>query len=706
MLVGLMALAFSSHALHAEEPDRGRPNILFCLADDQSYPHASAYGEPVIETPVFDRVAREGVLFTQAYCASPSCTPSRSAILTGQDIWRLGEGGQLFGTLPAEHPVYTDLLTGSGYHVGYMDKGWAPGNDRAGGRGSNPAGTKFGSFREFLAEAPEGKPWCFWFGSRDPHRGYRKGSGVRAGMDPAEVRVPLVYPDTPEVRSDLCDYFFEIQRFDQQIGGMLELIDQAGQLDDTLVVITSDNGMPFPRAKANLYDLGTHVPLAIRWPNRVVGGRTIDDFVNLTDLAPTFLEAAGLTPSKSMSGRSLLSLLTSSKSGNVEPERDAVYAGRERHAWCRLEGTGYPMRMIRTRDFLFVRNYEPDRWPAGIYRMVTNEGHYGDVDASPTKDVMIGLKDPHARLFALSFGKRPGEELYDCEKDPHQLLNLTSDPAYERTRRELSERLAAHLKATGDPRQTTGETPWDAWPYHGHNQWEVLPEQASPAELDTGKEAAESVRFDPVIKDIEGWTVHVDPKLLEGEFAGEGARALKMLANHLQRIAILMPEQRLVEMRELEIWIEHDHPEIDVEPGPYHPSVGWLTERGYDARLAKKVHVTRAASLLERHHMIKHPAVILHELVHAYHHQVLGFDEPRIKAVYEQAMEAGLYDQVLLYTGETVRAYAATNEMEYFAEGTEAYFYRNDFYPFVRAELEQHDPVLHDLLEEIWGRLE
>ena len=156
VLVGLMALAFSSHALHAEEPDRGRPNILFCLADDQSYPHASAYGEPVIETPVFDRVAREGVLFTQAYCASPSCTPSRSAILTGQDIWRLGEGGQLFGTLPAEHPVYTDLLTGSGYHVGYMDKGWAPGNDRAGGRGSNPAGTKFGSFREFLAEAPEG----------------------------------------------------------------------------------------------------------------------------------------------------------------------------------------------------------------------------------------------------------------------------------------------------------------------------------------------------------------------------------------------------------------------------------------------------------------------------------------------------------------------------------------------------------------------
>ncbi|MFT4549108.1 MAG: hypothetical protein ACI8XO_004469 [Verrucomicrobiales bacterium] len=220
------------------------------------------------------------------------------------------------------------------------------------------------------------------------------------------------------------------------------------------------------------------------------------------------------------------------------------------------------------------------------------------------------------------------------------------------------------------------------------------------------KPDGEAIRFDPVVKDIEGWSVHVDPKLLEGEHAKEGARALKMLANHLQRIAILMPEARLTEMQELEIWIEHDHPDINVEPGPYHPGAAWLTERGYDPRLAKKVHVTRAASLLERHHMLKHPAVILHELVHSYHDQVLGFDEPRIKAAYEKAMEAGLYDKVLLYNGKEARAYAATNHKEYFAEGSEAYFYRNDFYPFVKAELKLHDPVLHDLLEEIWGPLE
>ena len=484
----LTTSVFFTGALHAEEPVRGRPNILFCLADDQSYPHASAYGEPGIHTPVFDRVARKGLLFTQAYCASPSRTPSGSAILTGQDVWRLGGGGQLFGTLPAEHPTYTELLTESGYLVGYMDKGWGPGNTRAGGRTSNPAGAPLKSFQEFISKAPKGRPWCFWFGSRDPHRGYKKGSGERAGMDPAKVRVPESLPDTPEVRSDICDYFFEIQRFDRQIGEMLDSIEKAGQLDDTLVVITSDNGMPFPRAKANLYDLGTRMPLAVRWPRRIPGGRTVDDFVNLTDLAPTFLEAAGLTPPKSMTRRSLLDLLKSANSAVAEPGRDAVYAGRERHAWCRIDGKGYPSRMIRTREFLYIRNYEPDRWPAGDYRIVTNEGHYGDVAASPTKDVMIEQKDANARLFELAFGKRPREELYDCRKDPQQLRNLASDPAYKATLRELSDRLTSHLKATGDPRETTGETPWDAWPYYGSNRWKVLPEQPT----DPKPEAEES----------------------------------------------------------------------------------------------------------------------------------------------------------------------------------------------------------------------
>jgi len=208
--------------------------------------------------------------------------------------------------------------------------------------------------------------------------------------------------------------------------------------------------------------------------------------------------------------------------------------------------------------------------------------------------------------------------------------------------------------------------------------------------------------FDPVVKEIEGWSVHVDPSLLPGgEHVAEGERALKMLANHLERIAIVMPEEKLPTMQKLEIWIEHHHPELGAMQ--YHPSKSWLAGNGYDERLTKKVHIPRAAKLVSREQMLKHPAVILHELAHAYHDQVLGFDDERVVEAYDQAMEDGIYASVLLYNGRMVPHYAQTNHKEYFAESTEAYFYRNDFFPFVRAELKRHDPRMHDLPDAIWG---
>ena len=208
-------------------------------------------------------------------------------------------------------------------------------------------------------------------------------------------------------------------------------------------------------------------------------------------------------------------------------------------------------------------------------------------------------------------------------------------------------------------------------------------------------------RFDPVKRDIEGWTVHVEPALLDGEHKEEGAKALTMLANHLQRIKILVPAGPLQKMQALEIWIEHDHPKL--KSMQYHPSRDWLVNNGHDPRLAKKVHITQARELLSRGQMLKHPAVVLHELAHAYHDQVLSFDHPEIIDVFKKAKATGSSEKVLLYTGEKVKHYALTDHKEYFAEGTEAYFYRNDFYPFVRAELKEHDPALHDLLEKIWG---
>ncbi len=210
-----------------------------------------------------------------------------------------------------------------------------------------------------------------------------------------------------------------------------------------------------------------------------------------------------------------------------------------------------------------------------------------------------------------------------------------------------------------------------------------------------------AARFDPIVQDLEGWTVHVDPTLLEGEHAEAGSKALLMLANHLQRIKILVPQPQLAKMQTIEIWIERDHPQL--KSMQYHPSKQWLIEHGHDSRLTRKVHITQARELLSREQMLKHPAVILHELAHGYHDQILSFDNPEIEAVFNRAKEAGIYEQVLLYTGKTVRHYGLSNPKEYFAEATEAYFYRNDFYPFVRAELKEHDPPLHELLEKIWG---
>ena len=233
----------------------------------------------------------------------------------------------------------------------------------------------------------------------------------------------------------------------------------------------------------------------------------------------------------------------------------------------------------------------------------------------------------------------------------------------------------------------------------------AFPIQAEPGKKKNGSEAEAipAVRFDPVVKEMEGWTVHIDPALLEGEHAEDGAKALRMLGDHLNRIALLMDEERLEKLRELEIWIEHHHPKLGAMQ--YHPSRGWLVENGHDPRLVKKVHIPRAGALISRGQLLKHPAVVLHELAHAYHDQVLSFDHEGIKQAWDDAMDAGKYDKVLLFNGRFVKHYATTNHKEYFAESTEAYFYRNDFYPFVRAELKEHDPEMHALMETIWGKL-
>jgi N-sulfoglucosamine sulfohydrolase len=347
-----------------------QPNILFCISDDQSYAHTGANGDPVIKTPAFDRVAREGIRFTHAFCDAPTCGPSRSAILTGQHIWRLEEAGNIHSTLPKKFITYTEVLAKAGYSIGFTGKGWSPGRLAAGGRAANPAGKEFqkrklkpefrgmrntdyaANFDDFLGEVKKDQPFCFWLGTSEPHRGYELGAGKRTGKDPAKVIVPKIFPDHPVVRSDILDYYVEIEHFDKMVARALKSLEKTGQLDNTIVVVTSDHGMPFPRAKASLHDDGSRVPLAIRWPKGIKdSGRTASSCMNLSSLAPTFLAAAGLQAPDMMSAGSLMHVFSNAGTPNQRAylDKSAAFIAMERHDGCRHDIKAPFFREVRFR---------------------------------------------------------------------------------------------------------------------------------------------------------------------------------------------------------------------------------------------------------------------------------------------------------------------------------------------------------------------
>jgi uncharacterized sulfatase len=469
VLVGNMAT--SCHSTPSKEVKK--PHILFVISDDQSYPSASVYGSKMVQTPAFDRVAREGMLFHRAFTASPGCAPSRAALLTGLNCWQLEEASNHASAFPLKFDVYPDLLEASGYFVGYTGKGWAPGNYEISGRKRNPAGNPYSemkltppfthissidyaaNFRAFMEARPQDQPFCFWFGATEPHRAFEKGIGLKSGKQLHEAEVPPFLPDTEEIRSDLLDYAVEIAWYDKHLGDMLAYLEEIGELDNTLIVVTSDNGMAFPRAKANLYTHGFHVPLAIRWGTAIPGGRETDHLVSLIDLAPTFLEVAGL-PHQHLEGVSLLPLLQGTK--DFQP-REAVFAARERHSSARWQNLGYPQRAVRTDQFLYIHNFKPERWPAGSPDEIGANGEripaaYRDIDECPTLDYLVeNQSHPEiGRFLELAVGLRPREELYDMVNDPACLHNLAEDPNYKEALRAHRERLGGYLVATRDPR--------------------------------------------------------------------------------------------------------------------------------------------------------------------------------------------------------------------------------------------------------------
>jgi N-sulfoglucosamine sulfohydrolase len=475
LIVYGVLLLVSDHGL-VSAAEQSRPNILFAIADDWGA-HAGAYGTPWIKTPNFDRVASEGLLFTNAYTPMAKCAPSRAIILTGRHLWQNEEAGNHMATFPAKLKSWPEVLAEQGWHMGITGKGWGPGiANNAQGMPRAITGKAFDSrkakpptnsisnndyaanFVDFLDAAPEHAPWCFWYGATEPHRGYEFRSGVeKGGKQLTDIeRVPEYWPDHETIRHDMLDYALEVEHVDDHLGRMLDELQRRGQLENTLVIVTSDHGMPFPRVKGYAYRDSNHVPLAVRWPLGIQHpGRVIDDFVDFTDLAPTILDYTAIDHSQSgmqpITGRSWRPLLESDRAGKILAEREHVLIGKERTDVGRPHDWGYPIRGIVTADFLYVRNYEPSRWPAG-----NPETGYLDTDGSPTKTLILelGRQARADRFWQLNFGLRPADELFDLRTDADCVHNLATDAAHSARLVELRKRMETELKSQGDPRMS------------------------------------------------------------------------------------------------------------------------------------------------------------------------------------------------------------------------------------------------------------
>lgn len=479
-----------------------RPNILFAISDDQSFIHTSFAGQNWVQTPAFDQVASSGIYFENCYAGSPGCAPSRSSIVTGRYHWQNEQAGQHASSWSKKFVPFVDLLSANGYFTGRTGKGVSPfkygepfREEDAAGKGWNDIqyeeGTPederfatgirnlnyFANFQQFIQEKDPEKPFFFWYGASEPHRAFEKDSWKRFGKIPNEVEVPDFLPDDEVVRGDLLDYAVEIEWFDLHLQRMIEYLEEIGELENTIIMVTSDNGMAFPRAKANAYEYGVHVPLAISYPDGFPGGRVVEDPISFIDLAPTILEltqtsAEGMLP---ISGKSIVDILKSTKEGVVDNSKEFVMAGRERHSSSRWENVGYPQRVMRRQQYLYIWNMKPERWPAGapqriipdstdnaLYPMYgideNGEHHSGwaftDIDGCPTKSVIVeNHNDPaYEKFFELAVAKRPEFELFDIEQDPYCLKNLAENPEFEGVKAEMQQLMLQELERTADPR--------------------------------------------------------------------------------------------------------------------------------------------------------------------------------------------------------------------------------------------------------------
>lgn len=409
-------------------------NVVLIIGDDIS-PDFNAYGGPV-DSPNFDYLAENGVLFTNAYTVASSCSPSRISLLTGRYPHNHG-APELHTPMPAGQPMVSQVLADAGYYVAASGK-WHMGEDAKSAFDvvheptypEDITGAK--EWVRFLQERPRNKPFFMWFGAYDAHRPW-EADPVEESYGAAAGPLPAGIPDTPVAREDLAHYFDEVRRFDRYVGGVIGELERQGVLENTLIIVVGDNGRPFPRNKTHLFDNGMKVPLVVHWPagGFVRGGRQ-DGLVSTIDLAPTILSILGLDAPQMMQGRDFAAALRALDA----PTRDHVFGERN---WHTQRGIG---RMVRHGDLTYFRNFTPEYYQF----LMVNHGNPSYAELLRLR--AEGKLKPHeAELFSTGAAS---ESLYDLRSDPQQTVNLADDPQYRSQLAAMRNLLAEWQQRTGD----------------------------------------------------------------------------------------------------------------------------------------------------------------------------------------------------------------------------------------------------------------
>ena len=431
-----------------------RPNVVVFIADDQGYGDLGCYGNKVINTPHVDRLAREGMRFEQAFLTISSCSPSRASILTGR-YPHSTKAEDLHQPLPPDQQTVARYFKAAGYHCGAIGK-WHLGDSEKKHWHDiiecSAAETAPNTVR-VLHAVPNDKPFFLWVASKDPHRPYQLNS-IKQPHRPEDVVVPPYLPDHPNIRKELALYYDEIARFDGCVGTVHAAIEDRGQLEDTLIVYLSDNGMPFPRAKTTLYDAGIRTPLVVRWPGHTPPGSVQRHLFSVIDLAPTLLSIAGIEQD-TMQGRDVSAMWRDPQATG----RDAVFAEANWHDFEKFT------RSVRTNDFKLIRNYY---WDQPLWNSV-------DSINSITWTGLLDMKKAGKLTSAQSFlfnATRPYEEFYDLRNDPHELRNIVDDPSIQQALAKLRVKLDNWRVDTAD--RMPAKRRRDGWTRDGnplpHNQ--------------------------------------------------------------------------------------------------------------------------------------------------------------------------------------------------------------------------------------------